>query len=128
MKRILYKKIIFGVVGMLLGISGTFTIKASEIITPIVQVSNLKYSYDQMQQDLAALQERYPGQMVVDSLGTTADGRDITEVILGDVDAEHHILIQATMHAREYMNTVLAMNQIEDYLSGLENRSYADQT
>ena len=67
MKRILYKKIIFGVVGMLLGISGTFTIKASEIITPIVQVSNLKYSYDQMQQDLAALQERYPGQMVVDS-------------------------------------------------------------
>lgn len=82
MKRILYKKIIFGVVGMLLGISGTFTIKASEIITPIVQVSNLKYSYDQMQQDLAALQERYPGQMVVDSLGTTADGRDITEVIL----------------------------------------------
>lgn len=28
----------------------------------------------------------------------------------------------------ENMNTVLAMNQIEDYLSGSENRSYADQT
>lgn len=114
--------------GILLGFIGIVSIMAADTVVPIVQVSNLKYSYDQMQQDLAALQERYPGQMVVDSLGTTADGRDITEVILGDVDAEHHILIQATMHAREYMNTVLAMNQIEDYLSGSENRSYADQT
>ena len=114
--------------GILLGLIGIVSIMAADTVVPIVQVSNLKYSYDQMQQDLAALQERYPGQMVVDSLGTTADGRDITEVILGDVDAEHHILIQATMHAREYMNTVLAMNQIEDYLSGSENRSYADQT
>ena len=128
MKRILYQKIIIGAMGILLGLTGIVSIIAADTVVPIVQVSNLKYSYDQMQQDLAALQERYPGQMVVDSLGTTADGRDITEVILGDVDAEHHILIQATMHAREYMNTVLAMNQIEDYLSGSENRSYADQT
>lgn len=128
MKRILYQKIIIGAMGILLGLTGIVSIMAADTVVPIVQVSNLKYSYDQMQQDLAALQERYPGQMVVDSLGTTADGRDITEVILGDVDAEHHILIQATMHAREYMNTVLAMNQIEDYLSGSENRSYADQT
>ena len=128
MKRILYQKIIIGAMGILLGLIGIVSIMAADTVVPIVQVSNLKYSYDQMQQDLAALQERYPGQMVVDSLGTTADGRDITEVILGDVDAEHHILIQATMHAREYMNTVLAMNQIEDYLSGSENRSYADQT
>ena len=128
MKRILYQKIIIGAMGILLGLIDIVSIMAADTVVPIVQVSNLKYSYDQMQQDLAALQERYPGQMVVDSLGTTADGRDITEVILGDVDAEHHILIQATMHAREYMNTVLAMNQIEDYLSGLENRSYADQT
>ena len=128
MKRISYQKIIIGAMGILLGLTGIVSIMAAETVVPIVQVSNLKYSYDQMQQDLAALQERYLGQMVVESLGTTADGRDITEVILGDVDAEHHILIQATMHAREYMNTVLAMNQIEDYLSGSENRSYADQT
>lgn len=128
MKRILYQKIIIGAMGILLGLIGIVSIMAADTVVPIVQVSNLKYSYDQMQQDLAALQERYPGQMVVDSLGTTADGRDITEVILGDVNAEHHILVQAAMHAREYMNTVLAMNQIEDYLSGLENRSYADQT
>ena len=113
---------------MLFGSVGMVNVYATEVEIPIVQVSNLTYSYEQMQQDLDALEERYPGQMQVDSLGTTADGRDITEVILGDVNAEHHILIQATMHAREYMNTVLAMNQIEDYLRDSERRSYAGQT
>lgn len=122
------KKIIFGVVGTMLLVSGAAGVNAAETEAPVVQVSNLKYSYEQLQQDLHVLKERYPEQMQMNSLGTTADGRDITEVILGDVNAEHHILIQATMHAREYMNTVLAMNQIEDYLRDRENRSYAGQT
>lgn len=128
MIRILYRKIIIGAVGMLFGSVGMVNVYATEVEIPIVQVSNLKYSYEQMKRDLDALEERYPGQMQVDSLGATADGRDITEVVLGDVNAEHHILIQATMHAREYMNTVLAMNQIEDYLRDSERRSYAGQT
>lgn len=66
MKRILYQKIIIGAMGILLGLTGIVSIMAADTVVPIVQVSNLKYSYDQMQQDLAALQERYPGQMVVD--------------------------------------------------------------
>lgn len=93
MIRILYRKIIIGAVGMLCGSVGMVNVYATEAEIPIVQVSNLKYSYEQMQQDLDALEERYPGQMQVDFLGTTADGRDITEVVLGDVNAEHHILI-----------------------------------
>ena len=67
MKRILYQKIIIGAMGILLGLIGIVSIMAADTVVPIVQVSNLKYSYDQMQQDLAALQERYPGQLVVDS-------------------------------------------------------------
>lgn len=126
MKKRLYKVIIFGVMGIMQGVLGVSESSAAE--TPIVQVSNLKYSYEQMQQDITALKERYPEQIQVNSLGTTADGRDVTEIILGDVNAEHHILIQATMHAREYMNTVLAMNQIEDYLRDSETRSYEGQT
>lgn len=93
---------------------------------PVVQVSNLKYSYNQMEQDLDTLIRLYPDLIQVNSLCQTADGRNIEEVILGDIHAEHHILIQATMHAREYMNTVLAMNQIEDYLRYQEERSYKD--
>lgn len=93
MIKILYRKIIIGAVGMLFGSVGMVNVYATEAEILIVQVSNLKYSYEQMQQDLDALEERYPGQMQVNSLGTTADGRDITEVVLGDVNAEHHILI-----------------------------------
>ncbi|MDO4341000.1 MAG: M14 family zinc carboxypeptidase [Eubacteriales bacterium] len=91
---------------------------------PVVQVSNLKYSYDQMQRDLEALKQLYPDRIQTNTLAVTADGRDVTEVILGDPHASHHILIQASIHAREYMNTVLAMNQIEDYLRYYDQKSY----
>ena len=91
---------------------------------PIVRVSRLDYTYDQMTEDLNALTERYPGMIELNSRAETADGRQIIEVILGDDEAPHHILIQASIHGREYMNTVLAMNQIEDYLRGYEEKSY----
>ena len=110
MKKRLYKAIIFGVMGIMQGVLGVSESSAAE--TPIVQVSNLKYSYEQMQQDITALKERYPEQMQVNSLGTTADGRDVTEIILGDINAEHHILIQATMHAR-YSDEYRQIEQIE---------------
>ena len=74
------------------------------------------YTYDEMQQDIVALQAEYPAFMHVRSLGKSVEGRDITEVILGDEGSKYHILIQASMHAREYMNSILVMNQIEDYL------------
>ena len=41
--------------GILLGLIGIVSIMAADTVVPIVQVSNLKYSYDQMQQDLAAI-------------------------------------------------------------------------
>lgn len=93
-------------------------------IPPVVQVSNLRYSYEQMKSDLDMLKQQYPNEIVTSVLDVTADGRDIIEVTLGKTDAKHHILIQSTIHAREYMNTVLAMNQIEDYLRYSEERSY----
>ena len=74
------------------------------------------YTYDEMQQDIVALQAEYPAFFQVDSLGKSVEGRDITEVILGNENSKYHVLIQASMHAREYMNSILAMNQIEDYL------------
>lgn len=101
--------------------SGT-TVYASEL--PIVEVSDLLYSYEDMQEDLSELKERYPDRMETSVLGTTLDGREIVEVILGKKEASYHILIQATIHAREYMNSVLAMNQIEDYLRYYYERSY----
>ena len=74
------------------------------------------YTYDEMQQDIAALQAEYPAFLQVRSLGKSVEGRDIMEVMLGTRDSRFHVLIQASMHAREYMNSILVMNQIEDYL------------
>ena len=74
------------------------------------------YTYDEMQQDIDALQAEYSAFLHVRSLGKSVEGRDIPEVMLGDRDGHFHVLIQASMHAREYMNSILVMNQIEDYL------------
>lgn len=86
------------------------------------------YTYEEMQQDLAALQAEYPAFLQLHSAGKSVEGRDITEVILENIESRFHILIQASMHAREYMNTILMMNQINDYLRQktgkcLENQS-----
>ncbi len=74
------------------------------------------YTYDEMQQDLAALKAEYPAFLQLHSAGKSIEGRDITEVILGNIESKFHILIQASMHAREYMNTILVLNQMENYL------------
>ena len=112
--------------GVILGImSYAYKIYAGENQQPpIVQVSTLSYSYDQMMEDLDALKERYPEMMELNSRAVTADGREVMEVMLGSPEAGHHILIQASIHGREYMNTVLAMNQIEDYLRGYYEKNY----
>lgn len=112
--------------GVILGImSHAYAVYAEEeSIPPIVQVSTLAYSYDLMMENLNALKERYPGMIELNSRAETADGREIVEVILGSREAVHHILIQASIHGREHMNTVLAMNQIEDYLRGYYERRY----
>lgn len=90
-----YKKIIAGIAGIFIGAAQIISVNAAtddvsvQTDVPVVQVSNLQYSYDQMKQDLETLQEKYPEQMQIESLGTTADGREILEAVLGDVNAEH---------------------------------------
>lgn len=61
MIRILYRKIIIGAVGMLCGSVGMVNVYATEAEIPIVQVSNLKYSYEQMQRGFDALRNGIRG-------------------------------------------------------------------
>lgn len=123
--RKIFKIFIYVISGILCGkeVFAQAVVKSSP---PIVQVSNMSYSYEQMQEDLEALKQLYPQQIQTQSLGITADGRDITEVILGQENAPYHILIQSTIHAREYMNTLLTMNQIEDYLRYYDEKRYQE--
>ena len=69
-----YKKIIAGVTGIFIGVVQGISVNvmAAEVNVqpdaPVVQVSNLQYSYEQMKSDLEILQEKYPEQIQIESL------------------------------------------------------------
>lgn len=86
-----------------------------------------KYSYDQMVRDLESLQSRYGANMRTNVIGTSLDGRNLYEIILGNPDAEKHVLIHSGIHAREYMTPLLVMKQLEYGLEFYERGSYEGQ-
>ena len=90
--------------------SGSY-INTSKLKT--VSTKKSKYTYNQMKKDLKALSEKYSSIMTYSSAGKTCDNRDIFEVVIGNPNAQNHILVQASMHAREYMNSLLVMREIE---------------
>ncbi len=75
------------------------------------------YTYECMQRDLAALKTKYPGTLQVEVIGHTRQNRAIYAARAGDPAANKHVLIQASIHAREYMTTLLAMRQLDRLLS-----------
>lgn len=81
-----------------------------------------RYSYEDMLRELDGLWHRYPGKMRMELLGWSADGRGILEVILGKKDAGRHVLIQAGMHGREYMNCAVVVRMVEEYLKLEESK------
>jgi len=84
-----------------------------------------KYTYQQMQEDLAAMSEKYPSLLSISSIGKSEEGRDLTLAILGNPQAENKIFVQASIHAREHMTTTLVMAQI-DYMLTHQSYLYAD--
>lgn len=89
------------------------------------------YTYEEMQEDILQLQERYPALFHVNITGTSADGRNLYELIIGNNSASKTILIHAGIHAREYVNPYLVMEQLEQYMECYEcgifrGRSYKE--
>ena len=60
------------------------------------------YSYRNMKRDLKKLSFYYPELLRVFRLAKTADGNQIYGMALGNRRAKKRIVIQASMHAREY--------------------------
>lgn len=89
-------------------------------VIPILE----QYSYDQMILDIGHLTTIYGDLMKVNVIGKSLDERDIYEVVVGNPDAERHILIQAGIHAREHMTALLVMKQMELALYGYRKGSY----
>ena len=99
-----------------------FTLNTVE--NPVVKVVE-KYSYEQMEADIQSLEKRYgTAHMQVNTIGNSADGRKIYDIIIGNPNAGKHILIQGAIHAREYMNPLLMMKQIEDGLAFYDTGYY----
>ncbi|MEY8338297.1 M14 family zinc carboxypeptidase [Lachnospiraceae bacterium 62-35] len=106
--------------------TGSNDISLMESSNPIVNVA-AQYTYDQMAADLDSLQRRYEGRIRIGNYGTSLDGRALYEVIIGNPEAQKHVLIQAGIHGREYMTPLLVMKQIETALEFGETASYRGQ-
>lgn len=91
-----------------------------------VKLSDNIYTYDEMTEDITRLAKRYPDACSVSVIGTTADGRNIYDILLGNPYAEKQLVITASCHAREYMTSLLVMEQLEYCLNGLYTKDYKD--
>lgn len=79
------------------------------------------YTYEDLVSDTDLLKFRYPSFFSADSLGETADGRQIIHFVIGEEDASRKILITGGTHAREYITCQLVMKQTAAFLSHLSN-------
>lgn len=88
----------------------------------IVATSHQKYSYSEMAADIRLLEKNYHGLVHCKAVGKSEDGRKIYDVVLGNPDAPKTMLVISTLHAREYMASLLCMNQIEYYLQNNQKK------
>ena len=77
-----------------------------------VELTNM-YSYESMIIDIKAMGNKYSEIVTVESIGKSEEGRDIPVIILGNKDAEHKVLMQGAIHAREHMTAWLLMAMSE---------------
>jgi len=72
------------------------------------------YTHSQMVVDMAALKARHPNAVTLSSIGTSELGVDIPVLLIGNVNAKYHILLQGAIHGREHMTAWLLM-ALADY-------------
>ena len=87
----------------------------------IVSDKDTVYDYEDMTKDLKSLKSKYGGKVELKSLGTSYDKRTIWCLRIGRESAPHRLIIDSSIHAREWLNTQILMRQTEDLL-----RSYRD--
>lgn len=86
-----------------------------------------QYTYENMQDDIEKLQEKYGAYIQISSLGQSADGRELYDLVIGDTNAEKKIFINAGIHAREYITCQLVMKQAEAFLEHIANNDDYEQ-
>lgn len=99
--------------------NGEYTKAATITYTPCqaVNPTRQKYTYSDMQKDMKELAALYSDYCTLTTIGTSVQGRKIYDLAIGNPDADKSMLVVCTLHAREYICSVVAMKQIEHYLS-----------
>lgn len=87
-----------------------------------VNITHQKYSYSEMQADMKELATLYSDYCTWTSVGSSAQGRAIYDLAIGNPDAEKSLLVVCTLHAREYICSAVAMRQIESYLRSYHSK------
>ncbi len=91
-----------------------------------VDTSSAMYTYEDMVSDINSLESTYASLVKVKSLGKTADGRDIYDIVIGK--GGRQLVVHGGCHAREYMGTQLVMNQTENFLKHYWDGSYSGRS
>lgn len=81
-----------------------------------VSIHHQKYTYKEMKNDIKQLKAKYSDYVQVSVIGTTKKGRKIYDFAIGNPNAQKKLLVVSTLHAREYVATVVCMSQAEYYL------------
>lgn len=113
------KKYYYKVVPVRIGDEYTFSGTADTIVFHHVEFVNTKhqyYTYNEMKKDLKQLEQKYARHCRVDIVGSSVQKRNIYDVVVGNPDAPESLLVVSTLHAREYIASMLCMEQIEYYL------------
>lgn len=87
----------------------------------IVNDKDTLYDYNDMTTDIHGLAHKYPGKLGYYSLGKTYDNRQIWCLRIGKANAPKKLVIDAAIHAREWLNTQVLMRHTEQIL-----RDYGD--
>lgn len=90
----------------------------------IVSTNHQKYTYNEMKKDITALSKKYGEILSYKSLGKSWDNRNVYQLTLGNPDAEKVVVVQASIHAREYMTAQLVMKQVEFYCANYYTGMY----
>ncbi|MBT9778497.1 peptidase [Clostridium sp. MCC353] len=111
------------------GFANTETASTVDLGDIIVDKDPVLYSYEDMEHDMKLWEQAFPQLITVNSLGKTFDGREIYDMVIGDINAPNHVMINASIHAREYITTQLVMKQAAAFLQNpAESRQYLENT
>ena len=92
----------------------------------IVDTNSANYTFTEFEGDLSQLEEKYGSHMSYSSLTDTPGGNKVYDIIVGNKDADRHILLMSGVRGAEYMGTLLLMKQLEYYLEYYDTGFFND--